>query len=109
MFRLLLVLWPILSGILVVMVACGLLAGRIEGWSLTDALYFTFVTGLTMGYGVVTPHLFPSRGSGGLNWVLRHRPQRAGGGSQRTGAAWSGDRSQLVNCVAFTLSAGRFP
>jgi hypothetical protein len=61
MFRLLLVLWPILSGILMVMVACGLLAGRIEGWSLTDALYFTFVTGLTIGYGDVTPHFFSSR------------------------------------------------
>jgi hypothetical protein len=43
------------------MLACGLLAGRIEGWSLTDALYFTFVTGLTIGYGDITPHFFSSR------------------------------------------------
>jgi hypothetical protein len=43
------------------MVGCGLLAGRIEGWSLTDALYFTCVTGLTIGYGDLTPHVFSSR------------------------------------------------
>lgn len=61
MFRLLQVVWPILSGVLMVMIACGVLAGRIEGWSLTDALYFTFVTGLTIGYGDFTPHFFSSR------------------------------------------------
>ncbi|WP_342214012.1 potassium channel family protein [Rhizobium favelukesii] len=42
------------------MVACELPAGRTEGWSLTDALYFTLVTGLTIGYGDMTPHLFSS-------------------------------------------------
>ena len=41
------------------MVTCGLLIGTIEGWKVGDALYFTFVTGLTIGYGDFTPH-FPS-------------------------------------------------
>jgi voltage-gated potassium channel len=27
------------------------LIGFIEGWSVSDAIYFTFVTGLTIGYG----------------------------------------------------------
>ena len=55
------VVWPILSGIIVVMVACGLLAGWIEGWRVADTLYFTFVTGLTIGYGDLTPQHFSSR------------------------------------------------
>jgi Ion channel len=29
----------------------GLLVGFMEGWSVGDAVYFTFVTGLTIGYG----------------------------------------------------------
>ncbi len=33
------------------MVGPGLLIGRIEGWRIHDAVYFTFVTGLTIGYG----------------------------------------------------------
>ncbi|UXN64391.1 potassium channel family protein [Phyllobacterium sp. A18/5-2] len=55
------VVWPIVSGISVVMVACGLLVGWIEGWRVTDTLYFTFVTGLTIGYGDLTPQHFSSR------------------------------------------------
>jgi hypothetical protein len=55
------VVWPILSGIVMVMVACGILIGQIEGWPLTDTLYFTFVTGLTIGYGDLTPHHLSSR------------------------------------------------
>lgn len=49
------VLWPIFSGILVVMVGCGIVISRIENWSIGEALYFTFVTGLTIGYGDLTP------------------------------------------------------
>ena len=47
--------WPILSTILATQVALGLLAGFVEGCSVGDALYFTFVTGLTIGYGDVVP------------------------------------------------------
>jgi len=55
------VVWPILSGIILVMVACGVVVGRIEDWSLGEALYFTFVTGLTIGYGDFVPHTFMTR------------------------------------------------
>ena len=34
-----------------VQIAMGLLIDFVEGWSLSDAVYFTFVTGLTVGYG----------------------------------------------------------
>lgn len=49
------ILWPIVSGILVVMLGCGLIVGRIEDWRLGETLYFTFVTGLTIGYGDFAP------------------------------------------------------
>ena len=49
------VVWPILSGILLIMAGCGLVVGRIESWGIGESLYFTFVTGLTIGYGYLTP------------------------------------------------------
>ena len=54
-------LWPILSGVLFAMIGPGLLIGYIERWRIVDALYFTFVTGLTIGYGDLTPRHVVSR------------------------------------------------
>ena len=61
LFRLIRVVWPILSGVLFAMVGPGLLIGHIERWRIEDALYFTFVTGLTIGYGDLTPRHVVSR------------------------------------------------
>ena len=49
------VVWPIFSGLLLAMVGAGLVIGRIEDWRVGEALYFTFVTGLTIGYGDFSP------------------------------------------------------
>jgi hypothetical protein len=49
------VVWPIFSGILLAMMGAGLVIGRIEDWRVSEALYFTFVTGLTIGYGDFAP------------------------------------------------------
>ena len=54
-------MWPILSGVLLAMVGPGLLIGYIEKWRVDEALYFTFVTGLTIGYGDLTPRHMISR------------------------------------------------
>src|SRR5262249_41379882 len=49
------VTWPVISAILMIEVALGLLIGVLEGWSVGEAVYFSFVTGLTIGYGDIVP------------------------------------------------------
>jgi hypothetical protein len=49
------VVWPILSGLLLLIVALGLVIGRIERWTITESVYFAFVSGLTIGYGDLAP------------------------------------------------------
>jgi Na+-translocating ferredoxin:NAD+ oxidoreductase RnfE subunit len=49
------VVWPVLSGVLVLIVVLGIIVGQREGWSIQDSLYFSFVTGLTIGYGDLAP------------------------------------------------------
>jgi peptidoglycan/LPS O-acetylase OafA/YrhL len=61
LWRQLRVVWPILSGIIVLMLASGLVIGWQEDWGLGESLYFTFVTGLTIGYGDFVPHTFTTR------------------------------------------------
>jgi hypothetical protein len=55
------IVWPILSGLLGFQLALGLLVGFVEKWPIRDAAYFTFVTGLTIGYGDLVPKTFVSR------------------------------------------------
>jgi Ion channel len=53
--RAFLVTWPVLSAILVIQLGLGLLVGLLEGWTIGEAVYFSFVTGLTIGYGDIVP------------------------------------------------------
>jgi hypothetical protein len=55
------VVWPILSGLLVLIVALGLVIGEIEGWSVAESIYFAFVSGLTIGYGDLAPKTLLAR------------------------------------------------
>src|SRR4029077_12634496 len=49
------VVWPILSGVVVIQLVLGILVGYLEGWRMGEDAYFQFVTGLTIGYGDLVP------------------------------------------------------
>jgi hypothetical protein len=49
------IVWPIVSALLGLIVALGLVIGLIEGWSVHESIYFAFVSGLTIGYGDLAP------------------------------------------------------
>ena len=55
------VVWPILSGLVAIQWLLGIIIGYAEGWSIGDASYFTFITGLTVGYGDLVPRQAVSR------------------------------------------------
>ncbi len=55
------VVWPILSVMLFLIIALGMVVGLIEGWSIQDSLYFAFVSGLTIGYGDLAPKTLVTR------------------------------------------------
>jgi hypothetical protein len=48
-------------GLLAVQLGLGALIGYLEDWPLGNAAYFTFVTGLTVGYGDLVPTRFITR------------------------------------------------
>ncbi len=49
------VVWPILSVLIGTMVALGISIGLREGWSMHESVYFSFITGFTIGYGDFAP------------------------------------------------------
>jgi hypothetical protein len=55
------IVWPIVSGLVGVQLVLGVLVSFLERWPIGDAIYFTFVTGLTIGYGDLVPRRFLSR------------------------------------------------
>ena len=55
------VVWPILSGLLGLIIALGLVVGLREGWSIQESIYFAFVSGLTIGYGDLVPKTLLTR------------------------------------------------
>jgi Ion channel len=56
------VVWPIMSALLVLILALGLVIGLLEGWSVQESVYFAFVSGLTIGYGDLAPTSLLTRG-----------------------------------------------
>lgn len=55
------ILWPIVSALLLIQFTFGIVAGIVEQWSLGESIYFTCITGLTIGYGDLVPKHFISR------------------------------------------------
>ena len=60
-FRGLRFVWPVLAGLVVVLIGLGMAVSLLEGWPLLDGIYFAFVTGLTVGYGDLVPSHVTSR------------------------------------------------
>ncbi|MBR0895144.1 two pore domain potassium channel family protein [Bradyrhizobium tropiciagri] len=55
------VVWPIMSGLVAFQLALGAVIGVLERWSVSEMIYFTFVTALTIGYGDLAPKRMSSR------------------------------------------------
>jgi hypothetical protein len=55
-WRGLLIVWPVLSGVVLLMVILGFCCARVEQWPFGDGLYFALITGFTVGYGDFVPH-----------------------------------------------------
>jgi hypothetical protein len=50
------IVWPVISGLIGIMVVTGYVVGKLEDWSFGDGIYFAFISGLTIGYGDFVPH-----------------------------------------------------
>lgn len=48
-------IWPVFTGILLIVILFGLLIGWLESWAMADGVYFAFITALTIGYGDFVP------------------------------------------------------
>lgn len=55
------IIWPIISSVIALMIGLGFIIGHIEEWRVSESVYFTFVTGLTIGYGDLAPKQLTSR------------------------------------------------
>ncbi len=55
------VVWPIVFGLVTVIVGLGCAIALIERWTLFEGVYFALVSGLTIGYGDLAPKTVVAR------------------------------------------------
>ena len=61
LWKYVLVTWPVLSGLIGFQLTLGAVIGFLERWSVSETIYFTYVTALTIGYGDLAPKRVSSR------------------------------------------------
>jgi hypothetical protein len=49
------IVWPVISVLLLLKTLLGAIVGLVEGWGISQGIYFAFITGLTIGYGDLAP------------------------------------------------------
>ena len=54
LFEILRIVSPVIGFLLLVIAGLGVAVAYVEGWTLRDGIYFSFVTALTIGYGDLT-------------------------------------------------------
>ena len=55
------IVWPVVSILVGLIAALGLVTRLLEGWSMQESIYFAFVSGLTIGYGDFAPKFLLTR------------------------------------------------
>jgi hypothetical protein len=55
------IVWPVFSLLVGIIVSMGLTISYLEGWRPFEGIYFSFITGLTVGYGDFVPKRTISR------------------------------------------------
>src|SRR5215831_16788601 len=116
--------WPVLSGILVLEVALGLLIGFVEGWSLGEAVYFSFITQNRAVYSFPAqtspiPAAIERRYVGVGNrsqplgrdrsaHLLGHRRAILAGGVAERGVEWGGSSQASVSAASAGSARSRF-
>ena len=93
------ILWPAVSGVLTSIMGLGAIVGLLENWGIAQGVYFSFVTGLTIGYGDLAPSMALTKLMAvliGLLGIVLLSRLRCSWIKRRSGTADGGRRSECA-------------